>query len=49
MDGYGNFTKKDGTTYEGFMKNNKYYGKGLLKEPNGSKYDGDFKNGIKEG
>jgi hypothetical protein len=35
MTGYGKFTLQEGAIYEGFMKNNKFHGKGLLHTKDG--------------
>ncbi len=48
LEGYGNYTNPNGTSYIGFFRNHKYEGSGILIK-NGSKYIGLFKNGLMHG
>ena len=40
---------KSGDKYEGFWKDNKREGKGIMKYKNGDKYEGDWKDNKREG
>lgn len=39
----------NGEIYQGYYRNNKREGKGMIKYKNGKKFVGQFKNGLKEG
>ena len=43
------FTNKEGSTYDGDFKDNKKYGFGIEKWPDGAIYEGNFVDGVKEG
>ena len=44
--GFGTFTWCDGKFYKGMFKNGKREGKGFLQFPDGTKYEGDWKNDL---
>jgi len=49
FDGFGEYTWPNGQIYLGDFKNNIRVGKGLFTHPNGTKYDGSWKDGKFDG
>ena len=51
FDGKGTMKFPDSSTYSGYWRDGKMHGKGLYKWNNreGTKFDGNYENGLKEG
>ena len=47
--GRGKLTWRDGSSYEGQLKDGRMHGEGVLSSPSGYRYEGQFKDGFKNG
>lgn len=49
MEGHGLMRYKDGSVYEGYFVNGKKHGKGTYVDPNGNTFDGNWRQGKRQG